>query len=197
MPVQTRSRTTQRTHQRLLEATRAEIAATGSFTADRVAERAGTSTATFYSYFPAKIDALCAAFSGVMEDLLQFCERELAIDLFLESGLDRQSQRLVAGAADFFRLNENVFRTALVALPESQTLRKMYRDCERDALAIHERFIVLGQKAGLIRDAEPRHLARALLVLLQGLNNPALLKTRAHDPLREALGEAIFAFLRP
>ena len=195
--VQNRSRTTQRTHERLVEATRAEIEATGSFTADRVAERAGTSTATFYSYFPAKRDALCAAFGVVMNELLEFCDRELAIDRFLENGLAPQSRHLAGAAAEFFRHNEHVFRAALVAMPESKALRKQYRDCERDALAIHERLIVLGQKAGLIRKAEPRPLARALLVLLQGLNNPAVLKTRSRDPLLEALGNAIFAFLRP
>lgn len=192
-----KTRTTRRTHERLVEATRREIAATGSFTAERVAARAGSSPATFYSYFPSKSDALAAAFAGVMQDLLTFCERELSIERLLETDLETRCHQLTEATIAFFHTNERVFRAALAAFPESRRMRNLYRDCEAASLEVHEGFVSLGQEAGQLRKGHPREISRGLLVLLQGLNNPSVLKTRSTDPLRQELARAIFSFLRP
>ena len=50
----------ERTRASLVKATGDEIAESGSFTAERVAARAGTSVATFYSHLPTKDVALTA-----------------------------------------------------------------------------------------------------------------------------------------
>ena len=53
-------RKTERTRLRLVDAVRAEIEATGGFTAEHVARRAETSPATFYNHFESKDDLIVA-----------------------------------------------------------------------------------------------------------------------------------------
>lgn len=191
------SRTTRRTHQRLVEAIREEIAATGSFSAERVAARSGHSPATFYSYFPTKSDALCTAFDAVMRDLVAFCERELAIERLLDAGLAARCAALVEATADFFGTHEQVFRCALAELPASRALRRVYREQQARAFAHHLHFVERAQRAGMVRPGDAEAIARGLLVLLQGLNNPAVVRGRRGDGLRRELGRALAAHLAP
>jgi len=191
------SRTTRRTRERLVAATRAEIAARGAFTAEAVATRSGHSPATFYSYFPSKSDALEAAFDAVLRDLVDFCADELAIERLLDEGLEARCRVLVAATSRFFAANERVFRCALAALPGSRSLRACYRRREAAAFEHHLRFVARGQKARLLRSGDPEALARGLLVLLQGLNNPAVVHGRRSDPLRRELGHALHRYLAP
>lgn len=191
------SPTTRRTHQRLVAATRAEIEARGAFTAEGVAARSGHSPATFYSYFPSKSDALEAAFDAVLRDLVDFSAAELAIERLLDEGLQARCRGLVQATARFFASNERVFRLALAALPGSRSLRACYRRHESAAFEHHRRFVERGQKARLIRAGDPEAVARGLLVLLQGLNNPAVVHGRRGDPLRHQLGHALQRYLAP
>ena len=78
----------QRTLARLVECTGQEIAESGSFTAERVAARAGTSVATFYSHLPTKDVALTAAFNAAMDDLVELVEARLTGEALLEDGLE-------------------------------------------------------------------------------------------------------------
>jgi AcrR family transcriptional regulator len=191
------SPTTRRTHERLVAATRAEIAASGSFTAERVAARAGSSQATFYSYFPSKTDALAAAFASVMQELVAFTECELSIDRLLDLGLAALCRDLVEATASFFSEHEQVFRCAVAALPESRALREIYRGKEAAAFEAHRRFVERSQTAGQVRSGDAEVLARGLLVLLQGLNNPLVVHAPSGDPVRLELGRALFAYLDP
>ena len=191
------SPTTRRTHERLVAATRAEIAATGSFTAERVAARAGSSPATFYTYFPSKADALAAAFESVMRDLVSFTERELSIERLLDTGLEERCRGLTEASARFFAEHEHLFRCALAALPESRTLREIYRSHESAAYENYRLFVERGQRAGQVRTGEAEPIARGLLVLMQGLNNPQVLHGAPGDPVRCELGRALFAYLQP
>lgn len=195
--VQPMSQTTRRTHERLVRATREEIEATGSFSAERVALRSGHSVATFYCYFPTKVDALAAAFQLAMEDLLVFCEREFGVETLLEAGLETRCQQLTTATVRFFQKNRRVFRCALAAIPTNARLGEIYRASDRGSLKVMQRFVLLGQGAGLIREGDPKAIGRALLVLLQGLNNPAVLRTRARDPLRRELAATLHQLLTP
>jgi len=186
-----------RTYQNLAEGTCAEIAASGSFTAERVALRTGSSPATFYAYFSSKDDALTAAFEVVLERLLSFVEEALTIERLLERGLEAFCQEFVADVLAFFRSESQVFRLALARLPESRSLRDAYRASTASALSRYQRWIELGQAAGKLREQEPAVLARTLMVLTQGLNNPIALATPSDPALLAELGENLFAFLRP
>lgn len=191
------SPTTRRTRERLVAATRAEIEARGSFTAESVATRSGHSPATFYSYFPSKSDALESAFDAVLRDLVEFSAEELAIERLLDEGLEARCRGLVDATARFFGSNERVFRCALAALPGSRSLRACYRRHEAASFEHHLRFVERGQKARLLRDGDPEAVARGLLVLLQGLNNPAVVHGRRNDTLRRELCHALQRHLAP
>jgi len=165
----------QRTRAALAAATAAEIAKSGSFTAERVAARAGTSPATFYAHFASKDGALVAAFSRVMDELLAMIDRELSLERLLEQGLAAVCRQLVEEGVSFFTEQALVFRVALARVPESRELRDVYREHERAAQARYLRFVELGQAAGCVRRSDPEPLALAFLVLTEGLNNPKLL----------------------
>lgn len=191
------SPTKRRTLERLSASTRSEIEATGSFTAERVAERAGSSVATFYTYFPTKADALNAAFDRVLADLIDFCEGAFQVEALAEQGLSTFCETLANETIRFFKENEKVFRLALAALPENPSLRALYRNCEKTTLAHQKQWVAEAQQRGHVRNGQSAEIARGLLVLLQGINNPSVLRTRRNDALRDELGRAIFLFLSP
>lgn len=171
-----------RTYDTLVEATRAVIATTGTFSADSVAEHAGMSQATFYSYFPTKDDALAAAFELVLADLDAAGANALSVERLLDTDLRTVLTEAVAAVLDVFRDNALVFRLALGRLPESKTMRDVYRRGQGAGDEVLQRFVELGQKAGAIRDGDSRYLATTFLVILQGLNNPILLNRADDDP---------------
>jgi AcrR family transcriptional regulator len=171
-----------RTYDALVAATRRVIASTGTFSAETVGERAGMSQATFYSYFPTKDDALAAAFDLVLTDLDAAGAHALDVERLLDTDLRTVLSEAVAAVLDVFRDNALVFRLALVRLPEAKAIRDVFRRRERDGYQILRRFVELGQKAGAIRRSNTDRLTTTLLVTLQGLNNPILLRRRKDQP---------------
>ena len=69
----------ERTRQRLVRAIREEVNATGNFSAETVAARAGISTATFYNHFARKDDELALAAGHFVSQRHADCK----INLFL------------------------------------------------------------------------------------------------------------------
>ena len=187
----------ERTRIRLVEATGEEIAEAGSFTAERVAARAGTSVATFYSHLPTKDAALTAAFSAAMDELVAVIDRRLSVESLLESGLEGVAQDFVHSSLDFFAARSLVFRLALALMPEHRPLRVVYREHESSAFSLFSRFIELGQSAGKVRQGDPLLLARVFLVFSQGLNNPLTLGLAEGDPLGDELAALVVALLKP
>ena len=187
----------QRTRARLVAATGAEISEAGSFTAEKVAARAGTSVATFYSHLPTKDAALTAAFSDVMDELVTVVDEHLAVELLLDLGIERLCGEFVESCLEFFTRRSLVFRCALARMSEHRPLREVYRAHEAEVHSRYSRFVALGQAAGKIRGANPETLTRALLVASQGLNNPLALGLAEDDPLRDQLAEGIRALLSP
>jgi AcrR family transcriptional regulator len=186
-----------RTRDRLVAATLDEIAERGSFTAERVALRAGTSPATFFAHLPSKDAALTAAFARTLDALEDVAEDELRIERLLDVGLAPLSESLVAAVTAFFTQHNRVFRCALARMPECRDLRRAYRRCEDAVLAHCRRFVELGQAAGKLREGDAETLARALLVMTQGLNNPLTLRLRERDPLFGELARGIERHLAP
>jgi len=187
----------ERTRARLVEATGEEIAETGSFSAERVAARAGTSVATFYTHLPTKDAALTATFSVAMDEMVAVIEQQLAVETLLEGGLEGLVQTFVRASVDFFSSHSLVFRLALARMPEHRPLREVYRLHESASFSRFSRFIELGQAAGKIRQGDPLLLARAFLVFSQGLNNPRILGLPEGDPLGGELAAMGVALLEP
>lgn len=172
-----------RTYDALVTATRDTVAATGTFSAETVAERAGMATATFYAYFSSKDDALAAAFDQVLHENNERLADALSIEALLDRGLEPLLENLAVVAIHAFKDNALMFRLALSRLSEHRTIRDAYRRRERDALEVIERFVQLGTAAGRLRAGDQQAMATALLVLLQGFNNPILLHRDDRDPV--------------
>jgi AcrR family transcriptional regulator len=168
----------ERTRALLAAATRDELAATGAFTAERVAGRAGTSPATFYAHFPTKDEALVAAFGLVLDELVSRTNAVLGIERLLDEGLGGTCTALVSELVGVFSADALVFRVALARLHDSRPLRELYRRSEAASLAHLEQFVVRGQAAGLLTDGPADEVAELVLVLCQGVNNPRLLRAR-------------------
>ena len=177
----------QRTRAKLIEATCEELSESGSFTAERVSRRAGTSVATFYVHLPTKEVALVAAFERIMGELVSVVDEQLKVEKLLESGLETSMYEFVEASIDFFSRRMLVMRSGLAALPDSRELRQVYREHERLAFEGFSRFISLGQSAGQIRAGDPEELARTFLVLSQGLNNPLVLDSEVRSSLPREL----------
>ncbi|MDG2333265.1 MAG: TetR/AcrR family transcriptional regulator [Myxococcota bacterium] len=188
---------TQRTRARLVAATRDEIAEAGSFTAERVANRAGTSVATFYIHLPTKDDALTATFGEVMDELVRVVEASLTRERLELQGLEVLSREFVDASLAFFGERSPIFRLALARMPEHRPLREVYRAHEAKAFSLYAGFIESGQSAGLLRAGDATVLTRSLLVLSQGLNNPLALGLEAEDSLRDELARLVIALLAP
>jgi AcrR family transcriptional regulator len=186
-----------RTCEALVEAVAEEIRATGSFTAERAAARAGASPATFYAYLPSKEAALAAAFSRVLDRLSGEIAANLDVERLLEHGLPRLARDLVSSGLAFFTAEARVFRLALAQLPESAALRAIYREHEAAAFARYRRFLALGAEAGKLRRGDADALARALMVVTQGLNNPIALRCEEGDPLVDELAAVVVGLLAP
>ncbi|MDE0884097.1 MAG: TetR/AcrR family transcriptional regulator [Myxococcota bacterium] len=188
---------TQRTRARLVAATGDEIAETGSFTAERVANRAGTAVATFYIHLPTKDDALTATFGEVMDELVCVVDASLTRERLELEGLEVLARGFVDACLAFFGERSQVFRLALARMPEHRPLREVYRAHEANAFSLYAGFIESGQRAGLLRAGDVTTLTRSLLVLSQGLNNPLALGLGAEDSLRDELARLVVALLAP
>ena len=182
-----------RTRVALVAGVRAELRSSGTFTAETVAVRAGCSSATFYSHFGNKNDALAAGFTQTLDDLVDGIGERLTVEA-LTADLDGTVHGFVEWQADFFRVESLVFRTALSQLPTHRPLRHAYRRAEERTLELlTERFSALAG-AGAITIDEPRRIAEAFMVASQGLNNPRALRADADD-LRRSLATGLAAML--
>lgn len=190
------SRKATQTYGRLLAATVDEICEKGTFAAETVAERSGTSTATFYVYFPSKDVALKAAFDAVLLRMMVMVEDELKIEKLLNQGLEEVCREFVGAALGYFRTHSLMFRMALAELPHSKPLRQSYRKAEDKVHGRYVDFITLGQKAGMVKKGDVSAMATTLLVLTQGLNNPIAIG-RPSRAVRKGLVDLAYNHLKP
>ncbi len=186
----------ERTRERLVEATLAELCETGSFSAESIAKRAEISPATYYVYFPSKEIALGAAFSTALQRLENVATSTFTIENLLGLGLKPTCARVVEDSVSYFREHQLIFRTALAELPTSKIIRDAFRGSENEVLEHFRKVVEMGQRAGTIAPGRPETLAEAVLVLTQGLNNNLLLKRNNAD-LRELLVRSLLGVLDP
>lgn len=185
------ARKADRTRMRLVEAIREEFASSGGFTADLVARRTGSSSATFYNHFASKDEALLAAFSAAMNDLVAMVASQLQIERILDAGIEDFASEWVLTCVDFFRANSEVFKAAQMQFPRSPKLRKVYRDREQVAFEKYERFVRLGQAARTIRTGDTSAIANVMMIASEGYNNPAILRISRDDGLHIELTRTV------
>lgn len=186
----------ERTRGRLVAGTLDEICATGTFSAESVAARTGTSVASFYGHLVSKDEALTEAFSSALRALVEIARDCWNVERMLKLGLLPLCETGVQECVSFFREHTLVFRLGLAEHPNSASLRRVYREHEQQVLDGFVEFVRLGQRARMIRGDEGDVTAIALshLVLTQGLNNPHLLATR-NEQLETSVAAAIYANL--
>jgi len=193
-PATKRSR---RTRADLARATHDVLTRNGTVNADAIAAAAGVSTATFYSHFESHDDALAAALDISLTAVVGVVERLFHIEVLIENGLSAAIDDLVSGMHEVFRGETLVMRAALARLPLHQPTREAYRAHEARSLDHLTRQIGLGQKAGILRAGTPDRRATSLLIVLQGIHNPLLIKKRIDPLISSDLHRTIHALLSP
>ena len=186
----------QATHARLVAKTTEVIQETGAFSGEQVAELAGLSPATFYAYFPSKDEALAAALDAVLGELVDRTLAVFDVARLIEDGLEAVVETAVDVCIEAFSASALVFRLALARLPESRSIRHVYRDHQARSVEALERFIRLGAATGRISATDHAATTTALLVALQGINNPAMLN-RSYDATVASMVGMIVHLLDP
>lgn len=186
---------TDRTRMRLVAAVRKELESNGSFNAAKVAQRAKTSTATFYNHFESQDEAFDSAYRALMDDLVRHVTDGLKVETLLDIGLEDFAALWVAGCVRFFRSNNVLFAVAQAKALSSVEVRRVYADSEKRAIDHCERFVRLGQSAQLFRAGDARDIARAMMILSEGYNNPAVLQMEPGDALHRELSGVIARLL--
>ena len=185
-----------RTRHDLVEAVRADLRETGTFTAETVAARAECSAATFYAHFGTKDAALTEAFTLVLEDLTALSAESLSAERFGRFGCEQTVSEFVAAQTQFFATESLAFRAAIERLPSHRPIRDAYRNAERVWMAQLVPTLADLVGAGLIDIQDIETAAEALLVFGEGLNNPRLLRPDG-DELRAVMAETMLAILKP
>lgn len=186
-----------RTRLRLVESVREEIEAEGNFSPDSVARRAASSPATFYNHFASKDEAVLAAFEAVMGELVEFVQQGLDVARALDEGLEAFLHDWTWTCIGFFRANNLLFSAARSRMSSRDDFRVVYLAREAEALEAYTRFVRLGQRAGLIREAEPEALAEVFLLTSEGWGHPRLRRATRGDALHEELVRSLHAMLAP
>lgn len=167
-----------RTYERLLDATERRLAAGGyaAATTAAIAQEAGVSTGTFYTYFDDREQILAAAFARRLSALLERVRAQLDPGALLDEGLEEVLRRAVDAVLDEYRRHAATYRAAIAQVPASEQLREVYWTAHRETEEVVSTFLRRAQAAGQARqDADPSVLALALIVVVQGANNPLLL----------------------
>lgn len=196
MPTIPATRKTRATHATLIAATREVVRRFGAVAPEQIAEAAGVSPATLYSYFGSKDAILAAGFDAALEDINETTASILSVEKLLESGWENTARALVRSVVRRFSHDARLVRLAVARLPDSDEVRQVYRRQQEESLSIIRRFIHLGASAGKLRPDDDDVLAKTLLVTLQGLQNPVVLQTSS-GPVVEEISSVVYRLLAP
>lgn len=196
MPTVPATRKTRATYHRLVDAARDSVRRNGVLLPEVVAETAGVSPATLYTYFGSKDALLASAFDVALGEIGEEVARILSIEKLLDDGLESVSRRLVRTVVKHFTRDARVVRLAIARLPESPEMVEVYKRRSDEQLAMIGRFVRLGIAAGRLRTGDVSVLARAVMVQLQGLQNPLVLSPGA-GPVVDEICRVVLALLAP
>jgi AcrR family transcriptional regulator len=196
VPTVPATRKTKATHQSLIDAARDSVRRNGVLLPEAVAETAGVSPATLYTYFGSKDALLASAFNAALGEIGHEVTRILSIERLLEEGLESVTRRLVRTVVKHFTQDARVVRLAIARLPDSPEVVEVYKRRGDEQLAIISRFVRLGIAAGKLRDADVSVLSRAVMVQLQGLQNPIVLHSGS-GPVVDEICRVVHDLLAP
>jgi AcrR family transcriptional regulator len=196
VPTVPATRKTRATYHRLVDAARDSVRRNGVLLPEVVAETAGVSPATLYTYFGSKDALLASAFDVALGEIGEEVARILSIEKLLDDGLESVSRRLVRTVVKHFTRDARVVRLAIARLPESPEMVEVYKRRSDEQLAMIGRFVRLGIAAGRLRTGDVSVLARAVMVQLQGLQNPLVLSPGA-GPVVDEICRVVLALLAP
>jgi AcrR family transcriptional regulator len=196
VPTVPATRKTRATYHRLVDAARDSVRRNGVLVPEVVAETAGVSPATLYTYFGSKDALLASAFDVALGEIGEEVARILSIEKLLDDGLESVSRRLVRTVVKHFTRDARVVRLAIARLPESPEMVEVYKRRSDEQLAMIGRFVRLGIAAGRLRTGDVSVLARAVMVQLQGLQNPLVLSPGA-GPVVDEICRVVLALLAP
>jgi AcrR family transcriptional regulator len=196
VPTVPATRKTRATYHRLVDAARDSVRRNGVLLPEVVAEAAGVSPATLYTYFGSKDALLACAFDVALGEIGEEVARILSIEKLLDDGLESVSRRLVRTVVKHFTRDARVVRLAIARLPESPEMVEVYKRRSDEQLAMIGRFVRLGIAAGRLRTGDVSVLARAVMVQLQGLQNPLVLSPGA-GPVVDEICRVVLALLAP
>ena len=181
----------------LARAAHEEIACNGKVDSDAIAKAAGVSVATFYSHFASHDDAIAAALDLSLGEIVGVAEDVFLAELFASDGLDAVLVKLIAEMHRVFRKESLVLRAAQARLLAHAPSRHIFRSHEIRSIEHLTAQIQLGQESGQLGDGPADKRAMSLLVLLQGLHNPVIMKKRIDPVLTDDLHRAMFAVVGP
>lgn len=181
----------------LARAAHDEIARTGEVDSEAIAKAAGVSVATFYSHFASHDDAIAAALDLSLIEIVGVAEHRFLAELFATDGLDAVLVDLIAEMHRVFRKESLVLRAAQARLLAHAPSRHMFRSHETRSIEHLTTQIQLGQEAGHLGDGPADKRATSLLVLLQGIHNPVIMKKRIDPVLANDLYRSMFAVVGP
>jgi AcrR family transcriptional regulator len=196
LPPPPTTRKARATYETIISSTREVLRSQGVLSPELIADQAGVSPATFYTYFSSKDAVLAAAFDATLEAMTKELDTALSIEGLLDNGLDATTHMIVRKVIRGFSHDARIFRLAISRLPDSELIRHVYRHHEESILTVVGRFLELGQAAGMIRKGETASMAAAFLVTIQGYQNPLILRPGS-GPLIEELTAMVYALVRP
>ncbi|HEY7582686.1 MAG TPA: TetR family transcriptional regulator [Acidimicrobiia bacterium] len=196
MPTLPVTRKARATYGNLVTAARESVRRSGILSPEAVAEAAGFSPATLYSYFGSKDALLAAAFDAALADIAAAVKPILGIDRLLEQGWEPTARALVRAVVRGFSHDGRLVRLALTRLGESEEILTIYRRRNQEEIDLFTRFIRLGTAAAQLRQGDPGILARTVVLMLQALQNPLALGPGS-GPVIEEVNRALYRLLAP
>jgi len=183
MATPTKTARSRRTRAALTSAVHDQLCLHGGFAAEDVAAAAGCTVGTFWAHFESKDDAVAAAFSQTLDELVVLVEecfddgplgfRTAPPDLWAAHTIDR--------LIDHFGDRALLYRLAVARLPEHRPIREVYRAAEERTVELAEAALGTGRRAQ----------AEALIAFCQGINNPIVLRSDRHGETRQRLASGL------
>ncbi|HJU51768.1 MAG TPA: TetR/AcrR family transcriptional regulator [Acidimicrobiia bacterium] len=196
MPTLPVTRKARATYGNLITAAREAVRRTGILSSETVAEMAGFSPATLYSYFGSKDSLLAAAFDAALADIAAAVGPILSMERLLEQGWEPTARALVRAVVKGFSHDGRLVRLALTRLGESEEILTVYRRRNQEEIDLFTRFIRLGMAASQLRKGDPAVLARTVVLMLQALQNPLALGPGS-GPVIDEVSRALCRLLAP
>lgn len=163
-----------RTRAALLDAVERLLGAGADPGSAAVAAEARVATGTFYRYFSDRDDALAAAFARRLDDLIDGVEAALDPARVLDVGVAAVLDEVVDRVADGYAESGPVIAAALARLRASEPIRGVYRSRHSRATTVLATFLRRVDRAGMVAVEDVGATAVAVVVLVEGLNHPAL-----------------------